>query len=571
MIFFLRSFFLVALVAIEGRALSIPKRRSDLTSPVVTLDYGSYQGRLDQENVQVFLGMDYAQPPVGDLRFRLPANVSSFKGVQQATQWGASCPQQNYTLPNLPGIDYDPLAILHTQVKPAEDCLHLNVFRPANTASDAKLPVVVWIHGGAFETGDASAFNATRLVARSMAVGQPIIYVSFNYRLNGFGFLAGQEVMDAGTANLGLFDQRQALEWVQSYISNFGGDPDKVTLWGESAGSVSITSHILTFPGHNETLFHSVIMHSTSMSPMVATNHIKHQANYDFIVEQTGCSGQNSTLDCVRKAPFQSLMSAINALPSQFSSTGLNFTFAHSVDGNFFDRTLKQYVADGIYADVPLIFGTVDDEGTLFSLSMSENVTDSQATAATIENLFLPGVNSSAIQQVLSYYPADPAAGSPFDTPSIQYSNSEFKRLAAFQGDFTNQAARRDFLGTVSETQNTWSFIWKRNKGDKYLGSVHSGELPEFYGFAPNVTDNVATDVIVNFANTHNPNTPDDLLGKTNSLLNNITWPMWDSDSSNPPMFVFSDDPTESYEFISDTFRAEQIQYLDALEHELGL
>jgi carboxylesterase type B len=142
-----------------------------------------------------------------------------------------------------------------------------------------------------------------------------------------------------------------ALAWIQEFIDEFGGDHEKVTLWGQSAGSLSITTHLATHPDRADTPFRGAIMvscgfrsrdkvhhsdilqHSTFSSPSVATDHPKHQANYDYIVEQTGCSGQNSTLDYLRKVPFDKYMDAIDQLPSLFSDRGLNLTFGISVDG----------------------------------------------------------------------------------------------------------------------------------------------------------------------------------------------------------------------------------------------
>jgi len=254
-----------------------------------------------------------------------------------------------------------------------------------------------------------------------------------------------------------------------------------------------------------------------------------------------------------------------------FSSRGLNFTFGPSVDGKFFDRTLKQYIRDGHYAQIPLIYGTTDDEGTLFALAMTENVTTDGQVHDLIQNLYLPTANETTMEQVLEYYPEDIDLGSPFDTPQFEYEYPQFKRLAAFQGDYINEAARRSFLTQVSGTQNAWSFLWKRGKDHKYLGSVHSGELPEFYSTSASINDNVATDLVVNFVSTQNPNIPKNLVGQTNSLMNNVTWPLWNSEPANPPMFLFSDDPSATYGFIQDTYRSEQISYLEQLEADMGV
>jgi len=173
-----------------------------------------------------------------------------------------------------------------------------------------------------------------------------------------------------------------ALAWIQEFIEEFGGDPKKVTLWGQSAGSLSITTHLATHPDRADTPFRGAIMvswgfnsktqdshcdtlqHSIFSSPTVPTDHPKHQGFYDSIVEQTGCSGHNPTLDCLRKVPFDKYMNAVNQLPSLFSDRGLNLTFGISIDGHLLNKTLKAAFRAGEFSDVPLMLGSTDDEGT---------------------------------------------------------------------------------------------------------------------------------------------------------------------------------------------------------------
>ncbi|KAF9646185.1 carotenoid ester lipase precursor [Thelephora ganbajun] len=572
MITSLRFAFFLALIAVGGRALTISHRRSDLESPVVEIAYAAYQGALEG-NVQKFLGISYAQPPVGDLRLRRPLPIpraGSSKPFFPASNFSNSCPQQNYTLSQLPGIDYSPLRGFVSKVKSSEDCLYLNVFRPVGISADAKLPVVVWIYGGGFSVGDASVFNATTLVSRSVRLGNPVIYVSFNYRVNGFGFLAGKEVKEAGVANLGIHDQRLALAWVQEFIEKFGGDPKKVTLWGQSAGSGSITTHLVTHPDKEKTPFRGAVMHSIFSSPTFATDHPKHQAFYDSIVENTGCSGQNSTLDCLRKVPFDKYMGAVNKLPSLFSNRGLNLTFGISVDGNLLNKTLKTAYRDGEFSSVPLMLGSNDDEGTIFSIPVVQDVGDDAQFRAFITKYYVGSVNSSTVDRVMAAYPADHDFGSPFETSAIQYPGlPQYKRTAAFQGDFIVGSARRAMLEAVSKVQGAFVWLWKREKSVKYLGSVHGGELPEFYGVSGVVTDNVALDSVLSFVNFQNPIPPKENFA--GSLLHNMTWPKWGTNRDQPPVFLFSDVPHETYGLIHDTYRKANMELLTQVQVETGV
>ncbi|KAG5923972.1 hypothetical protein E4U53_003487, partial [Claviceps sorghi] len=133
--------------------------------------------------------------------------------------------------------------------KMSEDCLYLNVVRPHGPAPDAKLPVAVWIHGGALVAGGSAdrRYNPSFIVEKSVRMKKPIIGVSLNYRLSAFGFLGSKEALDAGATNIGFRDQRLALQWVSENIHAFGGSPDKVTIWGESSGAESVTAQVFAY------------------------------------------------------------------------------------------------------------------------------------------------------------------------------------------------------------------------------------------------------------------------------------------------------------------------------------
>lgn len=131
--------------------------------------------------------------------------------------------------------------------------MYINVIRPAGLDDTADLPVAVWIHGGGLTTGGSAdpRYNLSFIVNRSVGMGTPMIGLSFNYRLSAFGFLTGKEAMDEGATNIGFRDQRLALQWVRENIAAFGGSPEKVTIWGESAGAESVTAQVLAYNGTN--------------------------------------------------------------------------------------------------------------------------------------------------------------------------------------------------------------------------------------------------------------------------------------------------------------------------------
>ncbi|MGB3480582.1 MAG: carboxylesterase family protein, partial [Mycobacterium sp.] len=204
-----------------------PTPDATLDSGEVHTGAGAVRGLVAPDHV-LFQGIPYAAPPVGELRWRPPAPVQAWDGLRDATKPGVRCVQGNMLDP-----DYG-LAV-------GEDCLTLNVWAPTGAAG---LPVMVWIHGGAFVNGSSDLYRAQLLAAR----GQ-IVVVTINYRLGALGFLAHPAFgPPADVGNYGLADQQAALRWVQENIGAFGGDPQKVTVAGQSAGGMSVCDH-LAAPG----------------------------------------------------------------------------------------------------------------------------------------------------------------------------------------------------------------------------------------------------------------------------------------------------------------------------------
>lgn len=203
-------------------AAAVLPRNISSGAPTVTLKNGSYYGvHSSVYDQDFFLGMPFAQPPLGDLRLRQPQSLNStWAGARNATVYQPEC------------IGYgSDQWVLGNHI--SEDCLSVNVIRPAGVDARARLPVAVFFNpGGWFEGGNSDPrYNMSFIVRQSMEMGSPFLAVSPNYRLSLFGFLYSREVVDAGITNLGMLDQRLALYWVQENIEAFGGDPAKVTIW----------------------------------------------------------------------------------------------------------------------------------------------------------------------------------------------------------------------------------------------------------------------------------------------------------------------------------------------------
>ncbi|KAH9030332.1 carotenoid ester lipase precursor [Lactarius pseudohatsudake] len=471
------------------------------SGPIVTLDRGTFVGTT-ANGISKFLGIPFAKPPIGDLRFRLPEAYGSYVGKHNATAFGLSCPQQADPLALPDGLPPPTLQYLQSlgtkaTIPIGEDCLTLNVIAPTNVKPGSKLPVVVWIYGGGFEDGSSAFFDGTVIVNRSIALHQPVVYVSMNYRVGAFGFLASKEVKAAKVGNLGLWDQRLAFRWVQKYIHAFGGDSSKVTIWGESAGAISVSLQMLANGGNTEGLFRAAFMQSGSPTPVGdITNGQKY---YDSLVASTNCTGSPDTLVCLRAAPYEALQAAMDSTPSLFSFQSLALAWQPRADGVFLTDHPQKLVQQGKVAKVPFVAGECDDEGTLFSLS-NANITNDADLRAYLAQFFLINVTAAQVDQVLTLYPQDPTQGSPFDTGTNNTLTPEFKRIASLLGDFVFQAPRRFFLKNLSGKQNTWSYLSKRLKSLPILGSAHASDIANIYGGQD------LTDYLIHFVTTLDPN-----------------------------------------------------------------
>ncbi|TBU41183.1 alpha/beta-hydrolase [Dichomitus squalens] len=493
---------LLPVALVTGAALAGHHVKST-TPPIVQLDRGSFVGTSDG-TVDSFLGIPFAKPPVGDLRFRLPVPNDPYNTTRNATAFGPACPQQNaVSEANFLVLPPETVQFILTNYTKDvgsgdEDCLTVNVITPTGTKPNANLPVAVWIYGGGFETGGTSGYDGTPIVKRSIELGEPVIYVSLNYRLNGFGFLASKEVKEAGVGNLGMQDQRQALRWVHKYISAFGGDPKKVTIWGESAGGISVALHLVTNGGNTEGLFRAAFMQSGS--PIPIGDITEGQIVYDQLVEVTLCSGAADTLQCLREVPYEVLKAAIDNTPGLFSyQPALNEVWIPRADGKFLVDTPQRLVLQGSVAKVPFVTGDCDDEGTLFSLT-TLNVTTEAQLATYLQQTYFPRISQSDLSKLLQYYPADVTQGSPFNTGTANAVTPEFKRHAAIIGDLVFQAPRRLLLQEAASRQNTWVFLFKRFKSLGVLGAFHGTDVIDIYG-GSNLTSH-----LVHFVHHLNPN-----------------------------------------------------------------
>eukprot|EP01061_Rhynchopus_euleeides_P005399 TRINITY_DN1465_c0_g3_i1.p1 TRINITY_DN1465_c0_g3~~TRINITY_DN1465_c0_g3_i1.p1 ORF type:complete len:649 (+),score=252.61 TRINITY_DN1465_c0_g3_i1:131-1948(+) len=307
-------------------------------------------------DVEQYLGLRYTQAPVGNLRFNAPANPLPWGGVYDATKLRDTCPGSMCEYVN--GTD-------------SEDCLFLNVYTPVGARHRRhRLPVVVYIHGGGFSTGCSNEFPTENWVAASVKRGEPVVAVSINYRLNFFGFLGSNELRgndaSASTGNFGIQDQRKALEWVNKYISRFGGNPYQVTISGESAGAASVNVHMVSEKSYkhcytNGRLFHRAVAQSGLAAGFGYFDLSDSEQVYALTKAATGCNTADP-VQCLRSAPA----SVFDAIRGSFP-TGL---FGPVVDGVELTQEPWKLMRDGKFANVPVLTGANRDE---YSFLIAQN------------------------------------------------------------------------------------------------------------------------------------------------------------------------------------------------------
>ncbi|EGG03717.1 lipase [Melampsora larici-populina 98AG31] len=534
-------------------------QRASTSGPDVQLDYGNFIGGTNGD-VESFTGIPYAEPPIGQRRLTNPIPPLSHYANYDATILPPACPQKFPPTGNRLLERLLTEAELINQFTPLigpiavgqEDCLTLDVRRPKDITAGANLPVMVYIYGGAAEFGATNEYDGSALVLASMEKQTPIIYVAMNYRVNAFGFLGGREVGQAGIGNLGLKDQRLALKWVQKYIGQFGGDPSQVTLFGESAGAISVSHQLMAFNGNHEGLFRAAICESGTAAPVETFAEGGGQGDYNELARYAGCDGQSDTLQCLRDIDFNTFYRAMSRINGFAEIDGIPFRWSPRIDGEFVTDTLDGSLAKGAYPRIPIISGDQDDEGTVLSVGLIPLITSGRLRQY-LSSTFFSRASRQDIDNILRLYPGDPAAGSPYGTGIANILTPVFKQMASILGDAQFQAPRRKFLVGTQANMPVWSYIDKGYKAVPYLGAFHGTDVPNVFGWLPGPRTTDYQSRWIAFANTMNPNVP-----------GLPEWPNYGKDRLMLQVGVFGSEGTTT-----DTYRQEAIQYLN--DHSTSL
>lgn len=491
-----------AMVLFIGSLLVACDSNSSASQNTVTTSMGSAQGTTADNGTLAFLGLPFAEPPTGDRRFKPPVSLSAWPELLDATDFGPACPQGDGSENNTFNID--------------ENCLTLNVWTPA--IDGGARPVMVWIHGGGWTEESAAdlLYHGDVLAARG-----DVVVVSVEYRLGAFGFSYFADI--PGSGNAGLLDQVLALQWVQDHIAAFGGDPDNVTVFGESAGGMSVSA-LLGMP-QAQGLFHKAILQSNTAS-------LARTASYGAAVTKLLFDAAGTTdIETLQSLTWKQFIQHQNTVMNVplFSDT----LYGPVVDGEVFTQAPMRATANGLGGDIPLLLGTTKDEARLWMIYLP-----------LLNN---PELSSSLLVQFFPYAQRAVPARSSIAEVSALYETTfpdltpNLVALAMgtdilFRLPIIRQAENQIAQGTAAYV---YRFDWAPpNPGEDYPeGAIHGSELAftmghpdgwsDFYGdSAPQAFIDQVMDAWLAFAKTGNPN---------HSGL--VDWPVYDTQTRSTMIF----------------------------------
>ena len=428
---------------------------------VVKTTVGAVQGsriteRWTGKDVDRFLGIPYAEPPTGDRRFRAPVPVQAWEGIRPALEFGPSAPQPSGgpLAGVIPGMEVGPTS---------EDCLTVNVWTPDRT-TEAPLPVMIWLHGGAFMVGGTclETYDPARLVAE-----QHVVVVSLNYRLGALGFLAsGPDLTDA---NCGMLDQLLALGWVQDHIAAFGGDSRRVTVFGESAGA-GAALHLLASP-LSEGLFGQAILQSPGAGQTLTEDRAAHVAGI-FLSKLGTEPGDREMLESV---PVEEILAAQTETAIELRGSVGSMPFHPCIDGHVLEQKPLAAVRSGHLPRRPIIAGTTAEEMRLYA-----NPRLAHLDAAKLTSILAPMVSAELDRPVTSdemeaavqsYMGAEDATGTDV--------------FAGVSTDAVMRLPLEDFIDAYAELTApvyAYSFDWRAATGEHDPGACHAIDLPFSFG-----------------------------------------------------------------------------------------
>ncbi|KAJ7917211.1 Alpha/Beta hydrolase protein [Mycena leptocephala] len=486
-------------------SFSIARQLTSNLGPVVDLGYAAYVGNttsptgLENGPVAFYGNIRYAEPPLGELRFRAPVMLNErtvTSQVRDARDWGPPCIQR----PAVVGIG-------------SEDCLTLNIWKPTNASAGDNLPVAVYIHGGGFYFGTPQGFPMYDWVAQHPG---GIIAVSITYRLTLLGFLGGPVVAADGDLNAGLLDQRAGLEWIQRHVNKFGGDPGNVTIYGESAGGASVVMQVVAYGGNKPVPFKRATGQSIGFGPTNTAEQT--DAFFTSAAGFVGCPASGTdAMPCLRNASLGAIVSAINRVP--------NGAFAPVIEGpsGFLPDLPSRLITAGKINNVEFVGGHCTGDGKSFAGGSPDNFQTDDDIRQRVFSRW-PGVSNTTIDKALAIYPEPNAPGSPFATQWDRASTMAGEIIFTCMDWFLAQRL------TSNGVKNVFSFSW--NAPDTvlytqtpYRGAAHTSDIYYLFEgahrgckydeFEANVQSHGAPSTFGNAGNTFTPfNTSEAVLSR---------------------------------------------------------
>ena len=453
---------------------------------IIELDTGKLQGYIDR-GIEIYKGIPYAEPPVGNFRFNIPEPKNSWSSVLEATRFGPDAPQAP-----------SPFTPQPAPQQSEEDCLTLNIWTPK--ADDKKRPVMFWIHGGSYKTGGANRYDGIPLATRG-----DIVVVIINYRLGPFGFLYLPNVPGI-SANVGLLDQIAALKWVKKNIVRFGGDPNNITVFGESAGAGSICS-LIGMPAAKG-LFNRIIPQSGSTNPL---GYLKGRAIATTQKLFSLLKVEKDDIDSFRKLSTEDIIKAQIRMDAQVLKAGNAFAMGYSpiIDGSTMPKHPLKVVLDGETKNIELLHGTNKDEMRLWEL-WYPGVKDSEDLFKKVNLLLkIAGQSEDKTKEVINIY--SETRKNPTEIFSAIFTDTYF-RVPSIR--FAEMQAK------IQSDTYMYMFTYPSPVRKGSLGSIHAIEIPFVFGtldmprnaLFPESNEETETlskkmmDAWISFSHTGNPN-----------------------------------------------------------------
>ncbi|KAI6946598.1 hypothetical protein KC318_g14987 [Hortaea werneckii] len=432
-----------------------------------------------RSGVEAFLSIPYAQDTGGEHRFKPPRSYVPTRGTEiSATVAGPTCPQQK-------GAPFAPL-FLQNVTDVSEDCLHLNIERPNGTQPHAKLPVMVFIHGGSFILGskDEPVSQPPGLILQSVANGLPVLVVEINYRLGVFGFAKSTALAEEGSANAGIKDQRLALEWVKAHIESFGGDSDRITIFGQSSGGLAVGLQILAYGAEKPVPFQQAIAESQILEPQLTGNVTDRAMNR--LVNAVGCNNTDvhtsTTISCLRDLSLEDLLSAQTATHEDGPGANIGDEWMPIVDGDIVPDAPSTLIAKGRFADITTMVGWCEADTAPFTPTTIQTDNDTY----TFLQEYAPGMSPDNISKLMSLYPVSDFSANPSANLSAQ-----FHRSARILRDIL-MVCEPQYYGRALASKGNPVYVYDQNQtmlqgplestGSVGLGVVHTSEFAYVFG-----------------------------------------------------------------------------------------